>query len=58
MRQKPQNSKGYAESPEFLLALGLFVCLSLQFEVNEIHSLLDYKKKMYTHIYNIYIYGH
>ena len=24
MRQKLQNSKGYAESPEFLLALGLF----------------------------------
>ena len=26
MRQKLQNSKGYAESPEFLPALGLFIC--------------------------------
>ena len=25
MRQKLQNSKGYAESPEFLPALGLFI---------------------------------
>ena len=25
MRQKLQNSKGYAESPEFLSALGLFI---------------------------------
>ena len=31
MRQKLQNSKGYAESPEFLPALGLFRrILSLQ----------------------------
>ena len=25
MRQKLQNSKGYAQSPEFLPALGLFI---------------------------------
>ena len=25
MRQKLQNSKGYAESPEFLPVLGLFI---------------------------------
>ena len=37
MRIKLQNSKGYAESPEFLPALGLFIFqeeLSLQLEVN------------------------
>ena len=35
MRQKLQNSEGYAESPEFLPALGLFRrSLSLQLEVN------------------------
>ena len=32
MRKKLQNSKGYAESPEFLPALG--VSPSLQLEVN------------------------
>ena len=30
MRQKLQNSKGYAESPEFLSALGLSLLLQLQ----------------------------
>ena len=37
MRQKLQNSKGYAESPEFLPALGLVILrrsLSLQLEVH------------------------
>ena len=37
MRKKLQNSKGYAESPEFLPALGLFIFRrspSLQLEVN------------------------
>ena len=36
MRKKLQNSKGYAESPEFLPTLGLFSrrSLSLQLEVN------------------------
>ena len=35
MRQTLQNSKGYAESPEFLPALGLLNrSLSLQLEVN------------------------
>ena len=37
MRKKLQNSKGYAESPEFLPALGLFISRRsqlLQVEVN------------------------
>ena len=37
MRQKQQNSKGYAEPPEFLPALRLFIfrrSTSLQLEVN------------------------
>ena len=53
MRKKLQNSKVYAESLEFLPALGLFISIrspSLQFEVNYIPSLLDYKKKLYTNI--------
>ena len=45
MRKKLQNSKGYAESSEYLPALGLFISRrspSLQFEVNLI---LHCKKK-------------
>ena len=57
MRKKLQNSKDYAESPEFLPALGLFICLSLQLEVNKIPSSLDYKKFTQIYIY-IYIHGH
>ena len=53
--QELQNRKSYAESPEFLPALGLYISLSLQLEVNEIPSLLDYKNILYTHIY-VYIY--
>ena len=36
MRKKLQNNKGYAELPEFLPALGLFIFKSptLQLEVN------------------------
>ena len=38
MRQKLKNNKGYAESPEFLPTLGLFIfrrsLVSLQLEVN------------------------
>ena len=49
MRQKPQNSKGYAESPEFT---GAIICLSLQVDVNYITSLLDY---FYTYNNIIYI---
>ena len=38
MRKKLQNNKGYAESPEFQPALGLFIrrSPSLQLEVNKI----------------------
>ena len=52
MRQKLQNSKGYAESPEFLPVLGLFIQEEVcrYNEVNEIHSLLDYIF-LYTHLY-------
>ena len=51
MRQKLQNSKGYPESPELLPALGLFSrrSLSLQLEVNQIPSPLDYNFFWYTH---------
>ena len=52
MRQKLPNSKGYAESPEFLPALGLRRSLSLQLEIP---SLLDTIFFVHTHI-NIYIY--
>ena len=53
MRKKLQNSKSYAESLEFLPALGLFILTSsplLQLEVNQTPSSLDYKKKL-VHIY-------
>ena len=45
MRKKLQNSEGYAESPEFLPALGVIYSRrspSLQLEVNYIPSSLDY----------------
>ena len=49
MSKKLQNSKDYAESPEFLPALG---SPSLQLEVNLIPSSRYYKKKLYTNIYS------
>ena len=52
MRQKLQNSKGYAESPEFLASTGAILSLSLQVDVTYITCSLDY---FYT--YNIYIYA-
>ena len=62
MRNKLQNSKCYAESPDFLPALGLFISRrspSLQLEVNYIPSSLDYQKtrlqKKIVHIH-VYIY--
>ena len=47
MRQKLQNSKGYAESPEFLASTGAIICLSLQVDVNYITRSLDY---FYTYV--------
>ena len=42
MRQKLQKSKGYAESLEFLPALGLFISKKKSVAT----SSLDYKKKI------------
>ena len=48
MRKNLQNNKGYAEPPEFLPALGLFIfkkkSVATKLEVNLIPSSLDYKK--------------
>ena len=41
MRQKLQNSRGYAESPEFLPALGLFI----------FKKFANLQKKLYTYMY-------
>ena len=46
MRQKLQKSKGYAESSEFLPALGLFISKKKSVAT----SSLDYQKKLYLNI--------
>ena len=53
MRQKLQNSKGYAESPKFLQALELFIFKKKSVATTWGSSSLDYKKKLYTYNNNI-----
>ena len=51
-RQKLENSKGYAESPEFSPAPGLIIFgekCQYKIEVNWNPSSLNYKKKLYTY---------
>ena len=54
MRQKPQNSKGYAESLEFLPAPGLIIFKNEEVcRYNFIPSSLDTNKKI-VHTHNIW----
>ena len=58
MRHKPQNSKGYAESPEFLPALGLLIFNKNSVNLGKLDfNSLDYNFLVtHTHTHIIYIY--